>query len=231
MKDFFRIFVSILGYGLIIGGFMVFGDSMPEDIKYLDMVVCCLLFTQLPLLFFIPLINLKDRSHKEVGSLGIQMYGFTFYSLAAIATMVLGYIFTWSFKVQLFVHIGILFFFCLMILTSLFASSKVKQRYHAEESKLRDRAILKMKMAELMDEVTVAGDRIPQSIRQPIEALNETMRYLVPSSNVEASVLEDKFCSMVDELMVLLRNIDLNKDLIAEKLIRLELTLNKRKNY
>ena len=88
-----------------------------------------------------------------------------------------------------------------------------------------------MKMAELMDEVTVAGDRIPQSIRQPIEALNETMRYLVPSSNVEASVLEEKFCSMVDELMVLLRNIDLNKDLIAEKLIRLELTLNKRKNY
>ncbi len=226
-----RIFITLLGYGLIIGGFIVFGDFLPTDVRYLDMAICCLLFSSLPFLYFRPLINLNDPSHKEVGSMGIQMYGFGFYGTAAIAVMVVGYLFTWSFKVQLFLHLGILFFFCLMVLASMFAARKVSQVYHKESKKLKNRAIFKTKMAELMDEIQIAGGSIPQDIRQPLEAINDTMTYIVPSSNPEVTLLEDKFCDLVDEILVLMRNIDLNKDLIQEKIKRLELTLNKRKNF
>ena len=53
-----RIVITLIGYGLIIGGFLLFGDFLPEDVMYLDMVVSCLIFTQLPVLLYFPLINL-----------------------------------------------------------------------------------------------------------------------------------------------------------------------------
>lgn len=228
---FFKLFVTLLGYGLIIGGFIVFGESIPEDVRYLDMVVTCLLYTQLPLLFFFPLINYKDESHKEVGSMGIQMYGFALYTIAAILVIILGLVFEWSFKIQLFIQIGIFFLLILSILASLFASSKVSDRHQVESKMVRDRAMFKMKIAELMDEVVVAGNAIPLSIRQSLEAINDTATYLVPSSKPEASMLEDKCTDLIDEITVLLRNVDLNQEQIAEKIKRLELTLSKRKNY
>ena len=226
-----RIVITLIGYGLIIGGFLLFGDFLPEDVMYLDMVVSCLIFTQLPVLLYFPLINLKDKSHKEVGSLGIQLHGFTLYNIAAIAVMVVGAWLQWSFEIQLYIHIFLFFLQLIMILTSLFASKKVKERYHVEDELIRKKTVFKAKMAELMDEVTIAANRLPAEISQPLQAINDSMTYLVPSSNPEATLLEDKFCSLVDEILVLMRNIELNQSLIEEKIKRLELILAKRKKY
>lgn len=226
-----RIVITLIGYGLIIGGFLLFGDCLPKDVMYLDMVVSCLIFTQLPLLLFFPLINLKDKSHKEVGSLGIQLQGFTFYNIAAIAVMVAGALLEWSFKTQLYIHIILFFLQLVMILASLFASNKVKNRYHAEDKLIRNRAVFKSKMAELMDEVNIAANRVPVSISQPLQAINDSMTYLIPTSNPEATILEENFCSLVDEIQVLMRNIELNQSLIEENIKRLELILAKRKKY
>ena len=91
-KRFYNILAILLGYGLIIGGFLVFGDSLEDKVKILDIIVSCLIFTQFVQFSLFPLINFGDSSHKEVGMMGIHIYVLTFCCIASIVIMVSGVI-------------------------------------------------------------------------------------------------------------------------------------------
>lgn len=45
-KVVYKILAILLGFGLIIGGFIVFGDAIEGRIKVLDIIVSCAIFLQ-----------------------------------------------------------------------------------------------------------------------------------------------------------------------------------------
>ena len=101
-KRFYNILAILLGYGLIIGGFLVFGDSLEDKVKILDIIVSCLIFTQFVQFSLFPLINFGDSSHKEVGMMGIHIYVLNFCCIVSIGIMIYGIIYHIPFKFQLF---------------------------------------------------------------------------------------------------------------------------------
>ena len=83
-KTFFSIATILLGYGLIIGGFTLFGKSLENEIKILDIVVSCLLFTTTVRFYFFPWIDTTNAAHKEAGTLGIRFIVMTGCSMLAL---------------------------------------------------------------------------------------------------------------------------------------------------
>ena len=63
-KRFYNILAILLGYGLIIGGFLVFGDSLEDKVKILDIIVSCLIFTQFVQFSLVAGVDFVESSHR-----------------------------------------------------------------------------------------------------------------------------------------------------------------------
>ena len=72
MKNIYRLLAILLGYGIIIASFIIFGESLDDKIKILDIIVSCLVYTLFIQFLIFPLVNLNKSAHKEVGMMGFQ---------------------------------------------------------------------------------------------------------------------------------------------------------------
>ena len=138
-KHVYLLLACLLGYGLIIWGFITFGASLERSVRILDIVVSCLIFTQFIQLTLTPIIRLDEPAHREVGMLGIHWFFVSVSTLLAIGLMVCGAAYSWSFNVQL---LGQLLFLMVAFLgryAALVAGEKVEQRYKAEQEILSKR--------------------------------------------------------------------------------------------
>lgn len=229
-KRFYNIFAILLGYGLIIGGFLVFGESLEDKIKILDIIVSCLIFTQFVQFSLFPLINFGDSSHKEVGMMGIHIYVLIFCCIASIGIMVYGIIYHIPFKFQLMGQLVILLILLVGRVATLHAGENVQQIHHKEQVIKRGKLSLKSIMDDFMDDITIVRDLDPIA-KQKLQNIHESMRFLSPSSNSEALKFDEQFSQSVENLKILMRNTNLNKEKILEETEHLDRILSRRKKY
>ncbi len=229
-KRFYNIFAILLGYGLIIGGFLVFGESLEDKIKILDIIVSCLIFTQFVQFSLFPLINFGDSSHKEVGMMGIHIYVLIFCCIASIGIMVYGIIYHIPFKFQLMGQLVILLFLLVGRVATLHAGENVQQIHHKEQVIKRGKLSLKSIMDDFMDDIAIVRDLDPIA-KQKLQNIHESMRFLSPSSNSEALKFDEQFSQSVENLKILMRNTNLNKEKILEETEHLDRILSRRKKY
>jgi len=229
-KRFYNIFAILLGYGLIIGGFLVFGESLEDKIKILDIIVSCLIFTQFVQFSLFPLINFGDSSHKEVGMMGIHIYVLIFCCIASIGIMVYGIIYHIPFKFQLMGQLVILLILLVGRVATLHAGENVQQIHHKEQVIKRGKLSLKSIMDDFMDDIAIVRDLDPIA-KQKLQNIHESMRFLSPSSNSEALKFDEQFSQSVENLKILMRNTNLNKEKILEETEHLDRILSRRKKY
>lgn len=229
-KRFYNIFAILLGYGLIIGGFLVFGESLEDKIKILDIIVSCLIFTQFVQFSLFPLINFGDSSHKEVGMMGIHIYVLIFCCIASIGIMVYGIIYHIPFKFQLMGQLVILLILLVGRVATLHAGENVQQIHHKEQVIMRGKLSLKSIMDDFMDDIAIVRDLDPIA-KQKLQNIHESMRFLSPSSNTEALKFDEQFSQSVENLKILMRNTNLNKEKILEETEHLDRILSRRKKY
>lgn len=229
-KRFYNIFAILLGYGLIIGGFLVFGESLEDKIKILDIIVSCLIFTQFVQFSLFPLINFGDSSHKEVGMMGIHIYVLIFCCIASIGIMVYGIIYHIPFKFQLMGQLVILLILLVGRVATLHAGENVQQIHHKEQVIMRGKLSLKSIMDDFMDDIAIVRDLDPIA-KQKLQNIHESMRFLSPSSNSEALKFDEQFSQSVENLKILMRNTNLNKEKILEETEHLDRILSRRKKY
>lgn len=229
-KRFYNIFAILLGYGLIIGGFLVFGESLEDKIKILDIIVSCLIFTQFVQFSLFPLINFDDSSHKEVGMMGIHIYVLIFCCIASIGIMVYGIIYHIPFKFQLMGQLVILLILLVGRVATLHAGENVQQIHHKEQVIKRGKLSLKSIMDDFMDDIAIVRDLDPIA-KQKLQNIHESMRFLSPSSNSEALKFDEQFSQSVENLKILMRNTNLNKEKILEETEHLDRILSRRKKY
>lgn len=229
-KRFYNILAILLGYGLIIGGFLVFGESLEDKVKILDIIVSCLIFTQFVQFSLFPLIKFGDSSHKEVGMMGIHFYVLIFCCIVSIGIMLYGIIYHIPFKFQLMGQLVVLFILLVGRVATLHAGEKVQQIHRKEQVIMHGKLSLKSIMDDFMDDIATVTDLDP-IVKQKLTNIHEAMRFLSPSSKSEAIRFDEQFSQSVEDLKIMMRNTNLNREKILEETEHLERTLSRRKKY
>ena len=228
-KTFYKILALSLGLGLIIGGFCLFGQSLDNKILILDIIVSILVYIQLSQFVIYPLIDMNRAAHKEVGMMGIYFYVLGTYCFLAIGLMFFGIVYTIPFQFQLMGQLFLVFLALLGRVATLHAGEKVEQIHEKERKMVETRRVLRTEMDNFMDELS--SWESPEGFGvQKLYDIQEELKFLSPSANAEAKQYERDFCQIIEELKVLMRNADLNKERIKGKIDQLERILSKRKS-
>ncbi len=228
-KKIFSIFLILLGEALIIVSFLYFGRNLTTNILVLNIIVSSIIYLLWFVEKFIPMINLKDKTQKGVGSLGLK-WVFTFlYAVSAIGVMVVfNTIRPIDVNAQIIFH-GILFFLLLVGLYFVFYSSQKAGEVFGEEAGNRSRLDeIKTSTKEVklkLDQM----ENIPSDITVRMTALFENLRFISPSNNREAITLEASFLRDIKVLQDCLSEIPNNFDKIIENIKNCEATFKERK--
>lgn len=226
MKIFYKALAILLGYGIIIAGFVLFGASLEDDVRILDIVVSCLVFTQLVEFFFFPLIDTSKKAHKEVGMMGIHFTSIGSYFVAVVAIMAAGIYWDLSFTLQLLLQLGALLLLVLGRVATLHAGDKVEQVYQSEQILMDGKLMLKDAMAELMDKVAETDGLTPE-LKGRLTEVQESVRFVSPSASSEARNLIAQFTSTTANIAVMLRDVKLNAPQLEQEIGRLERIMTK----
>ena len=229
-KRIYNILAIILGYGLIIGGFIVFGESLETKIIILDIIVSCLIFAQFVQFTLFPLINLGDPAHKEVGMMGIHIAVLTLCCTLSLGLMICGIIYEIPFKFQLMGQLAILFILLIGRFATLHSGEKVQQIYAKEQEILEGKTSLRSVMDDFSDYIATIRQLDPVIVAK-LNAIHESIRFITPSGNADAKMLDSHFVQSIDDLKVLMRDTSINKDKIFEEVEHLERILARRKKY
>jgi hypothetical protein len=229
VKKIFSLLLVIFGEFLIALCFLHFGRNLQFDILTLNIVVTSLIFCTLFIDIIFPWVNFKDKSQKEIGSIGLRWFFTFFYLILAVSVMVIFNILNpVHFTTQLIIH-GVLFFLLLLGFFMAFSSSdKVKQVY-IEEKQNRERIDEMKKVTKELQIMVDAKSGIPSEIVSRINEIQENLRYLSPCNNSNAYELENQFVNEIRNLILCFIDNELNIEKINNKLKNCERTLKERK--
>lgn len=226
----YKIITLVLGYGLIIGGFIVFGESLNDNIKILDIIVSCLIFTQGAQVALFPMIRMDKSAQKEVGMMGIHYTFTTIHCIAAITIMLLGAYNDWSFKLQLMCQLILVFILLIGRVATIYSGKKVEEVHHKEQTLKQGKKQLTDCMTLFMEDVACCKE-LDKSIVNRINEINDNIRFITPSNDPTAQNIEQRFCQCIESITILLRNTSLNSTQIEDEVSKLERLFLQRKKY
>lgn len=228
-KKIFTLLLVIFGEALIILCFLHFGRNVQTEILTLNIVVSSLIYCLLFIDIIVPWVDLKDKSQKTIGSIGLYWFFAFFYMIVAIGAMVVfNSVKPIHFISQIIIH-GILFFFLLLGFFMAFSSSDKVREIYIEEKQNRD-SIDEMKKAT--KEVQLKIDQmknIPTDIINKLNDIQENLRFLSPCNNSNAYELEAKFIEEIRVLNNCFFDIPLNIEKINDNIQNCNRTLTERK--
>ncbi len=228
-KNVYITLAVLIGFGVIIGGFVLFGASLPTDIRVMDIIVSCMVFFQVCELFFFPMVNMRSGAKKEVGMMGIHYTVIKIYAVLALAVLIVGIAADLSFKVQLF---GQLIAFMILLIgrfATLLSGEHVEKVYIDETAKTEAKATLRRHFEQIDN--MAATTELDAATMQRLSDLVEEMRYVTPSDNPEAIALDERLHDSLDDIASLLRDTRANADAITREIDGIVRTLNRRKKY
>jgi len=228
----FTILLLLFGEALIIIGFLYFAKNLELKILILNIAVTSIIYFVYFVYFsdkIIPIVDLKEKSHSSVGSLGIKWIFVTIYAILAIGAMlILNTINPLGFSGQIIVQGIILFILLLGIYFSVYASNKVHEVYN-EEQQNRDR-IEDMKKAT--NDVRLRMDQIvgmQSEVITRVKSLFDNMRFISPSNNNDAIDLETNYLNEIKAVYDCLFEIPINYEKIIERITKCEQIYYERK--
>lgn len=228
MKDFLRIATFVLGYGLIIGGFILLGgDTLEQRILVLDIVASCAVFTLVSQYLIVPFIDTRDRDGRGVGMLGINIFFLNVCAVASLIIIIGGVAGEWEFKYQLMAQFAVLLVLCVGGFLTLHAGDKVAQVHQNEQRLMAGKASMRDAAAQLLSSAEIAGG-VDTAIMERLRQLSDDTRYVAPSANPQAMNLEDVFCQTADQTADLLAQPE-GASQVVQLIARLERTLQQRK--
>ena len=240
-KIIYAVLAVVIGEALIIALNILFRGDLPDNVLALNIIVCTLALICSGWWLFVRWDRSEDRVETWVGTLGVNLWGFSIYStLSIIAMFVMNLhatVDTFSdtypveFKYQLLVQ-GALFIF--LVLTRFFSHTVAGQ---VEKVQTKEQALVsgldEMKAAtrRLQDTVFMCENMDP-SLRSILDDIQLNLRYLSPVKSREAHEIENEFVSKVNALIPAFINYKMNEDSIAKQLgILKHLVDNRKKIY
>ena len=87
-KKIVSILLILLGEAIIIFCFLHFGIRLQTEVLVLNIIVSTIIYCLVFVDFFFPWVNLKDKSQKQIGSIGLRWFFAFFYLILALLFMV-----------------------------------------------------------------------------------------------------------------------------------------------
>ncbi len=228
MKQIYSAIVLILGACLIIGGFIYFGQSLERNVLILDIIVSLVLYSQIALMWFIPIIDMNNKEHREVGMMGVHYTFFSICFVASVAIIYYGISENVKFSYQLMMQLVVFFFLLLGRVMTLRSGDHVKQVYQQEQATKIGKMQLQEKVQSILDYISMTKG-VPDSIIDQIAAMKETIRYLSPANTVETQQVENQIQVELSSLLTMLQDPLINEKYIEDTVKRASYLLNKRK--
>lgn len=107
-KKIFSLLLALFGEALIVFCFLHFGKNVQTEILILNIIVSTIIYCLVFVDFIFPWVNLKDKSQKQIGSIGLRWFFTFFYLILAIGVIypVIGVFITGYFYALFWVLIG-----------------------------------------------------------------------------------------------------------------------------
>ena len=199
IKTFYKGLVIGIAILLICGVFFLLISDMDIRIRVLDTVMASLIFVNLSLFLFFPLFS-GDDEKKEAGMIGIHLFTTSLSSLLVIATIILGYILGWSFKLQLFIHLAIIILILLGRVATLHAGEKVVDVFEKENRLMEGKKNL-MQMAEVIQIHLKSNNILAEANKQRIKEICQNIRFLSPVDSEKAVELDIELGNCLNQIM------------------------------
>jgi small-conductance mechanosensitive channel len=127
----------LFGEAIIVAAFILFRGGAEDNVFVMNIVVASIVYLLIFFGFRVPWIDLRDKSGRQVGALGISWFATGWYAVFAIAAMICGRVFLLTFTIQLIIHSVLLFLLLLGLFFSRHAADKV-QDVHRQQSENHD---------------------------------------------------------------------------------------------
>lgn len=210
-------------------------DFIETNVRWLDFVVTSIVLGLCVFNMLKPMVNLQEKSAKQVGGLGIRWYSVGWYSLLAILLIAVNIFIAangdtpMSFAWQAFCQ-GILLFLLLCgLLMSEFSIKKTAEVYHSEEALKSGKADIKAEVSRLLFSAEdIPG--VPSEVRNRIRALSGETRFITPSISSEALNVDKIILEDCRTIIPALTDYEMNKSLINTRLSQLERDIQRRRN-
>jgi len=218
------VLLLLVGELLIIFCFWHFGNNLDKTVLTLDIIISSIIYLLCFIDLLFPLINLKDKSQKVVGSIGLRWFFVSFYIFFAIAAMV---IFTRVIPLEiisLYLIHGILFFLLLVGLNFALEASRNVNEVYQHETQNRGRI---EDMRKATKEVMLKLDRmkdIRSEVNVRVSNLYENLRFISPSDDRSAYELETNYLNELKSVQDCLFEVPYNYDKIFENIENCERT-------
>lgn len=220
----------LFGEAIIIAAFILFRGSSPYNIFVLNIVASSFAYGLFISNFRTPWIDLKDKTQKQVGALGISWMATEVYAIVSVGFMLIANLaYELAFATQLLVHCGLLFFLFLWLLFTRHSAEKVAEVYHEQTSNRNGILEMKKAMIVLKDKISETTD-LPISFVQKVNLLEESLRFISPTENSEAHELEKTFVKTIESIRFALQDYSLNAEQIDNNLKKCERIYQNRKN-
>ena len=197
-SQIFSYVVLLAGLALIFTGFFLFvPQEKRNEIFWLDLVISCLIFLVVSFTE-LGLFGISFDFEKQVGGLGIRLVYIRFYSMIAIAIMVIGYFAEIQFRYQLFFQLLAAFVLLIGYFFSHLSSGKAVsvQAQQDMERKGKDEILRALNQFEILftgDATKWAGEK------QKINFLKEDVRYLSSTNNQSAADLDSEIANTIQQ--------------------------------
>jgi hypothetical protein len=228
-KNLLSWLLLLFGEAIIVAAFILFRGNTPDNILVMNIVVSSLIYGLFFCNFRIPWIELKDKSKKQIGAIGISWFAAWFYAIAAIAFMLCAnLVYELSFTIQLIVHCVLLFFLFLLALLSGRSAGKVEEVYQQETRNRMGISEMKKAMQALQDKISETAG-LPTNFTQRVNLIEGSLRFISPAETNEAYDLERSFVETIDAIRFALQDYSLNAEQIDKNLSKCERIYNNRK--
>jgi hypothetical protein len=229
-KKIFWWLLLLFGAAVLIAAFLLFRGNTPTDILTLNILVSLIIYGLIFLADPIPLVNLRDKTQKQIGALGIAWFTVAIYGVAAIAVMLLSNLaFHLLFSTQLIIHAILLFMLFLGIWITKHTADKVQDVY-LQETQNRSRITeMKTEMRNLKDVINNTVG-LPEYFTKRMDSLDENLRFISPAGNAEAIEMESAFIETLREIKFAISDFSMNEERIESNLTKAERIYQNRKS-
>lgn len=229
LKTLYLILILIIGEVIIITGLNYFGKGLSDNILNSNIALVSLVFCLFSLELVNPILNIKDPAQSAVGGLGLRWFFSTIFIIGIIALVV------YSFnKKELSITLywmvaGVLaLVFFLGLFFSKSASDKVAEIYEEEKTLRSGIKDIKAQLNELKFILDTNAVKSPE-LNELVNNMIENLRFLAPSNNSEATLLENQIIEVLTLVKSELKNDNSEPFMLIESLKKCELIFKQRK--
>lgn len=237
-KTIYAILAAVIGEAIIVTLNILFGEDLPDNVVVLNIIVCTLACVCSGWWLFVKWDRSEDTIGTWVGTLGVNIWGFSTYSTLSITALFVmnlhSTVDTFSdtypveFKYQLLVQ-GTLFMF--LVISRFFSytvAGQIENVHTKEQALVAGLDEMKAATRRLQDAAFMCEQMDP-SLRSMLDDIQLNLRYLSPVKSSEAREIENDYVSRVNALIPAFINYKMNEESIARQLGLLKHLVDNRK--